>query len=154
MNRTNDKSSPDEGANLARWTVLAEQIARRAHQGQFRKDGVTPYIIHPAEIAASVPDALKPIAWLHDVVEDTAVTLAEMQAEGIPPGILDAVQAMTKHEGEDYAVYLDRVCANDQARQVKIVDIENNLRGQPSEKARAKYLRALPILRAVKVEVS
>jgi GTP diphosphokinase / guanosine-3',5'-bis(diphosphate) 3'-diphosphatase len=59
-------------------------FARSAHEGQFRKSG-EPYIIHPAE-AALILTILKPdlitlqCCFLHDVPEDTAVTLDEIEA--------------------------------------------------------------------------
>ena len=92
-------------------------------------------------------DELKPIAWLHDVVEDTGVTLDELRAAGLPANVVDAVALLTKIEGEDYDRYLERVRANDDARRVKLADIEHNLAGMPSDKNRAKYLRALELLR-------
>ncbi len=149
MAALNGADASNDMTELPNWISLAEQIAREAHQGQFRKDGITPYITHPAQIAASVPDDLKPIAWLHDVIEDTNLALAHLEAAGLPPYVLVAVHALTKVDGEDYDKYLQRVRSNDHARLVKIADIENNLKGQPSEKARAKYLLALPVLRGV-----
>lgn len=145
----NGAGASNDVTELPNWISLAEQIAREVHADQFRKDGITPYITHPAEVAANVSDDLKPIAWLHDVIEDTNLALAHLQAAGLPPYVLIAVHALTKVEGEDYTIYLERVRANEHARMVKIADIENNLKGQPSEKARAKYLRALPVLRGL-----
>lgn len=60
--------------------------AARAHQGQTRKYTGEPYITHPLAVAcavASVTDEVEIIAAavLHDVVEDTAVTLDEIRAE-------------------------------------------------------------------------
>jgi (p)ppGpp synthase/HD superfamily hydrolase len=59
-------------------------LATDAHRAQFRKDGVTPYITHPAAVASMValhvqqaplglgygPYEIVAAAWLHDVVED------------------------------------------------------------------------------------
>ena len=59
-------------------------FARNAHEGQYRKSG-EPYIIHPAE-AALILTILKPdlitlqCCFLHDVPEDTTVTLDEIEA--------------------------------------------------------------------------
>ncbi len=57
----------------------AEELARGAHDGQFRKDGVTPYIEHPAQLAKLVSEFddenATAAAWLHDVVEDTDTAL-------------------------------------------------------------------------------
>jgi (p)ppGpp synthase/HD superfamily hydrolase len=133
--------------NLADLISLAERIATTAHHGQSRKDG-PPYITHPAAVAGTVDDELKPIAWLHDVVEDTAVTLDDLRAADMPAYVVDAVAVLTKIDGEDYNRYLERVRANDHARRVKIADIQHNLAGMPSEKNRAKYLHALEFLRS------
>src|SRR5690606_34958342 len=54
---------------------IVSSEAARAHAGQYRKDGVTPYIVHPARVASLVAHfggnhiAILS-AWLHDVFED------------------------------------------------------------------------------------
>jgi hypothetical protein len=58
--------------------LLAEQIARKAHVNQFRRDGVTPYITHPEAVVKKLgteSDDVLAVAWLHDVLEDTCVTV-------------------------------------------------------------------------------
>ena len=58
-------------------------FAIRAHRGQKRKDGITPYIHHPIEVAeivssmSTVPSVIV-AALLHDVVEDTYVKLNDI----------------------------------------------------------------------------
>lgn len=133
--------------NLVETIATAERIAREAHRGQSRKNGV-PYITHPQRVAAAVPDELKPIAWLHDVVEDTAVTLDDLRAAGLPAYVVEAVAVLTKVDGVDYEQYIQRVRANDHARCVKIADLEDNLGDQPSAKNRVKYPQALAYLRS------
>ena len=66
----------------------ARVFATAAHAAvaQLRKYTNEPYIVHPAEVASivrSVPhtDAMLAAAWLHDVVEDTGVTLETVRAE-------------------------------------------------------------------------
>jgi len=131
---------------------LAKRIASKAHAGQMRKDGVTPYIAHPETVAAAVPDEFKPIAWLHDVLEDTELTDEDLREQGIPDAVIEAVQALTKVDGESYEQYLDRVVANPAAARVKKADIAHNLSGQPSEKAKAKYAVALKRLAEAGIE--
>lgn len=64
---------------------LAQSIAAAAHKGQVDKAG-KPYIEHPAHVAASVQgDAAKAVAWLHDVVEDTPLTFADLRKEELRP---------------------------------------------------------------------
>lgn len=130
---------------LAGWIQISRDIAARAHAGQTRRDGV-PYLTHPAAVAASVPPVLQPVAWLHDVCEDSDVTLDDLRRAGLPEPVVEAVGAITKREGEEYETYLDRVVANPQAAAVKCADIAHNLGSQPKPASRAKYLLALPRL--------
>jgi (p)ppGpp synthase/HD superfamily hydrolase len=63
---------------------VAEKFAREAHANQLRKYTNEPYIDHPAavvELVRSVSHTNEMIcaAWLHDVVEDTEVTLDEIR---------------------------------------------------------------------------
>ena len=55
----------------------AEKIARQLHKGQFRADGVTPYIEHPKAVAELVKEyggseKCVCVAWLHDIMEENA----------------------------------------------------------------------------------
>ena len=66
----------------------ARVFATAAHAavGQVRKYTFEPYIVHPAEVASIVmshggTDAMVAAAWLHDVVEDTGVTIETIRAE-------------------------------------------------------------------------
>lgn len=132
-------------ALLAGWISTAEALAARAHAGQTRRGG-TPYLEHPAAVAAQVPPALRPIAWLHDACEDSDLTPDDLRAAGLPDSVVAAVEAISKGPGEAYEVYLERVLANPQAAAVKCADIAHNLGSQPKPESRAKYLRALPRL--------
>jgi (p)ppGpp synthase/HD superfamily hydrolase len=80
----------------------AEALAERAHRekGQVRKFTGEPYIVHPghvAEIVASVTSdpVMIAAAWLHDVVEDTDVTLEEVERE-FGPEVAEIVDSVTK----------------------------------------------------------
>ena len=128
------------------WAGYAQLLATKYHQGQYRRDGVTPYIHHPAAVAASFEsDYCKSVAWLHDVLEDTEADLGELPA-AFPDEIVDAVIAITKKNGEDYQQYLERVAANPLAKMVKIADIKHNLSDSPIVKQIEKYTKALRFL--------
>jgi len=104
--------------------------ARDAHKGQKRHTGED-YITHPEAVAKMVAERPVPVeyqivAWLHDVVEDTDLTL-EVLHEYYPPKIVQAIDAITKRDGEEYTDYLDRVYHNEMALEVKICDIKHNL---------------------------
>jgi (p)ppGpp synthase/HD superfamily hydrolase len=129
----------------------AIQVARRAHEGQLDKSG-RPYIGHPLRVMGSLRDEHERMAAvLHDVVEDTSVTLADLKAAGCPEEVLSAVAAISKQPGEDQATYLARVSANPIARAVKRADIADNMspdrlsRLDPDtrERLQAKYESAL-----------
>ncbi len=110
----------------------ARALAERAHTGQVDKAG-SAYIDHPGRVVGHVVrhaadgdlEAARAVAWLHDVVEDTAVTLADL-AEQFPSEIVAAVDAMTKRVGEDPDAYYRRVRSNRIARAVKQADLDDN----------------------------
>ena len=103
----------------------AKTLAIRMHEGQADKAGL-PYITHPERVAArlSSPEA-RVVGWLHDTVEDTPLTLAEI-AEAFGPETAAAVDAVSRREGEDWGDYIDRVAQHPLARQVKISDLIDN----------------------------
>jgi (p)ppGpp synthase/HD superfamily hydrolase len=81
--------SPSRLVGLTERVPIVEKafhFAREAHEGQTRKYTGAPYIVHPIRVArrvASVPHTREMVAaaLLHDVDEDTPVTLAEIQRE-------------------------------------------------------------------------
>ena len=127
---------------------IAEQIARKAHKDQHRRDGVTPYVTHPERVAKRIEgdEGLEAVAWLHDVLEDTSETEASLLTAGIPQHIVDAVRCLTKEDGVEYEDYLAGINQNALARAVKIQDMLDNLSDGPTEKQIKKYCRGLLIL--------
>ncbi len=63
---------------------------------------------------------------LHDVVEDTKWTLKELEAEGFPTGVLEAVRLLTREKDVPYMAYIERLSGNQIARKVKLADLEHN----------------------------
>lgn len=132
---------------------IAQQIATRAHEGQQDKAG-RPYIEHPAQVAQQVTgDEAKAVAWLHDVVEDTSVTLDNLRDAGINEDVLTAVALMTHDPSVPYFDYIRALGANPLARQVKLADLNHNSDlsrlPNPCEKdyqRREKYQQAIEIL--------
>jgi GTP pyrophosphokinase len=105
----------------------AIEIALDAYEGQKDKAGET-YILHPLRVMDQVDTRRQRIvAVLHDVVEDSAYELADIESE-FDVEIRDAVDALTKRDGEDYLEdFIPRVADNDLARVVKVADIEDNM---------------------------
>lgn len=126
--------------------MLAKAIAfaARVHEGQRDKSGA-PYIFHPVRVAAAFSDeTLQTIAVLHDVIEDCGVTRYDLSRE-FSIVVADAVQALTRQEGESYEDFITRVALNPTSRLVKIADIRDNLR-PGAEHLRGRYERALQAL--------
>jgi (p)ppGpp synthase/HD superfamily hydrolase len=132
----------------------AIRIARTAHQGQVDKSG-QPYIGHPLRVMGRVsgPHA-RMAAVLHDVIEDTGVTAAELLAAGCPPEVVDTVVVLTQLPGESQEDYLARVRTDPVALAVKLADIADNtsppriamLDPATQDRLRAKYARAVQLL--------
>ena len=102
-------------------------IAAEGHAGQFDKAG-QPYILHPIRVMLRVSGASERIAAiLHDVVEDTPVTLDQLAKEGFSREVVDAVDALTKRRGENRIDAAKRAAANPIARVVKLADNAENM---------------------------
>ena len=132
-------------------TYKAMHIAYNAHHGQFDKGGV-PYIFHPIHLAETMDDEISTcVALLHDTVEDTDVTLAQLARE-FPREIVEAVDLLTHRDGVEYFDYVRAIRANPVAVKVKLADLAHN--GDPkricnqgnAEKRREKYAKAKKIL--------
>ena len=106
-------------------TIRAMQIAYDAHHGQTDKAGV-PYVFHPLHLAEAMEDEICCCAaLLHDVVEDTAVSLEDLAAV-FPPEVVEAVALLTHEEGTDYFDYVRRIRSNPIALKVKLADLAHN----------------------------
>jgi (p)ppGpp synthase/HD superfamily hydrolase len=140
--------------------ALADSLAERAHSGQLDKAGAA-YIGHPRRVAARVAAAggtshQRAAALLHDVLEDTDLTEADLHDAGIPPEVVEAVVALTRRPGEDHAVAVSRAAADPVAALVKRCDVRDNTdpirlgRLDPATRRRlvTRYDRALAILDA------
>ncbi len=104
----------------------AYEVAKKAHLGQVDKAGVD-YIKHPKTVASFVKtDEEKAVAYLHDVVEDTKLTLLDLEELGFSKTIIEAVDILTKKKEQDYQSYLNLVKTNELARVVKLADLRHN----------------------------
>ena len=102
-------------------------LAVNAHAKQVDKAG-QPYILHPLRVMLRVSKPQERMTGvLHDVVEDTDVSLGDLKEEGFPLDVVEAVDALTKRDGETRMQAAKRAGANPIARQVKIADVSDNL---------------------------
>lgn len=106
-------------------TRKAMKVAYDAHHGQLDCNGV-PYIFHPYAVAEQMQTELTACAaFLHDVVEDTEVTIEELSLE-FPKEVIEIVKLLTHDTNEDYFDYIRRIKSNSDAVAIKLADIKHN----------------------------
>jgi (p)ppGpp synthase/HD superfamily hydrolase len=154
---------------------LIVNFAAQAHRGQFRRDGVTPYVEHPKRVAEISMEMLGgyikytgysqtllfsifTVALFHDVEEDTKVSLKEISDFlhelgpvyfGGESGILSIIESLhflNKNNYSDYLNFILDAKKNLMAKWVKIADIKHNLSDAKKGSLRDKYLLALYVL--------
>jgi len=137
-------------------TARAHFIADVAHNGQVDKSG-TAYISHPHRVAVRLTaqragEKVVALGWLHDVVEDTSLSLEDMAAAfPLMDDLIAGLDAITHRPGEPRPDYYDRVKASRLALTVKLADIADNtdpartqLLDEPTQmRLAAKYAKAL-----------
>ena len=107
----------------------ARHVAVKAHTNQTRWNGDA-YITHPMRVANSLTtEDERVVGLLHDVVEDTDVTLEQLQEFGFSETQLAAVDSVTERKGESYLEFVLRSRANSIGCRVKEADIKDNLSG-------------------------
>ena len=106
--------------------AAAELIASMAHRGQLDKGGV-PYIEHPRAVAAMVEtEEEKTVAMLHDVLEDTFLTEADLRPV-FGDRITDTVVRLTHDEDVPYMDYIRGLAGDPVAVRVKLADLTHNM---------------------------
>lgn len=101
-------------------------LASLAHKGQVDKGG-SPYINHPVHVAESLcSETEQTVALLHDVIEDTPLTLDDLIIFGFSRDVVNAVDCLTKRQDESRSEYLKRVKRSRLATRVKLKDLEHN----------------------------
>lgn len=108
---------------------LAKGIAFVAHRGQLDQVGAE-YIDHPGRVAERFDPLTEPVptavAWLHDVLEDTAVTAQELLEAGVLPEIVELVQLLTRTPDVSDDDYYARIRRHPVALRVKLADLDDN----------------------------
>ncbi len=133
-------------------------LVKALHAGQFDKSGAD-YWQHPVAVMRGIPGATEHeqhVALLHDVLEDTPTTAADLLAMGYNPSIVSDVAALTKPKGAGYLEWIATI-STPAAVRVKIADIKHNLdparlaklSATEADKFQAKYGPALKMLLAL-----
>lgn len=127
----------------------AIHIAVEAHAGQLDKAGKA-YILHPIRVMLYGRTEEEMICGiLHDVIEDTPVSIEMLRLEGFSEPVLQALDAISKRVGEKYSDFIERVAENELATIVKLNDLHDNMNRdrikeykRADERRHAKYVRA------------
>lgn len=134
-------------------TKKAMKLCFEAHRDQVDKTGI-PYVFHPIHLAEQMADELTTVcALLHDVVEDSEYTFADLEALGFPHRVIEVLTLLTHEDGVPYMDYVRHIAKDPVAKQVKIADLRHNseLSRLDTVDAKAltrveKYAQALKIL--------
>lgn len=136
-------------------TKKALKLCFEAHKEQTDKSGL-PYVFHPFHLAEQMEDEDSAItALLHDVAEDTDISLEDIAGMGFSRTVMEALALLTHDEAVPYMEYVKAIGKNPVARKVKLADLRHNSdlsrldAGQINEKALArvkKYAEAIRLL--------
>lgn len=140
-------------------TQKAMRICYDAHKDIFDKGGV-PYVFHPFHVAEQMETEEEICtALLHDVLEDSEWTLAQLAAEGFPSPVLEALVLLTHNDGSPYLDYVRRLKYNPIAAKVKMADLRHNSTAgriprmtTRDQERLEKYRRAMEILTGIEEE--
>lgn len=136
-------------------TNKAMKLAYAAHHGQLDYNGI-PYIFHPVHLAEQMDDEISCCAaLLHDVVEDTDVTMEQL-AQEFPESVIALLRLLTHEKDVDYFEYVRAIKTDPVAVKIKLADLAHNGdqtrcvgSGLPEEELaywRQKYAKAKAIL--------
>jgi hypothetical protein len=131
------------------------QLASRFHAGATDKAG-RPYLDHVVRVAAAVDSHEEKLAALmHDLLEDTILTVGDLRCAGCPSRVVMAIDALTRRPEETYSDFVVRAGRDRIARSVKLADLMDNsnedrlqlLEPALAQRLREKYAAALKLLR-------
>ena len=101
-------------------------ISFTAHKNQTDKNGI-PYIYHPYHLAEQMDTEYEICtALLHDVIEDTNMTIQDLREEGFPDEIINAINVLTHRKNQPYTKYINNIKQNELAKKVKLADLKHN----------------------------
>ncbi len=146
----------DEEFQNGLYAAYASHLAYKYHEGQVDKAG-NPYYEHVHAVGKMLEPhgyLAQAAGYLHDIVEDTEVTLDDLRQHGFPGVVVSAVDAVTKRSGESYLDAVRRAAQDPLGRLVKLADNRHNsdegrlalLPPEKRDRLRKKYKEAREIL--------
>ena len=134
-------------------TKKALKLCFDAHKDQVDKTGI-PYVFHPFHLAEQMNDEISTVcALLHDVIEDTEYTFADLSEMGFPEAVIEVLRLLTHESDVSYMDYVEKISHNPIATRVKLADLRHNSDTSRMDemdewaiKRNEKYLRAIDFL--------
>ena len=134
-------------------TKKALRLCFDAHKEQNDKSGL-PYVFHPFHLAEQMEtEETTIVALLHDIVEDTNITLAELSEKEFDGAVIEALALLTHDKDADYMDYVRAIKQNHIAKAVKLADLRHNsdltrldVIDEKALKRRETYLEAIDFL--------
>jgi hypothetical protein len=123
---------PDHPSSYHTGAMTDARNLAYAHHGDRRTAAGELFVEHLERVAASVPPEARRAAYLHDILEHSDASVADLEAAGVTPVELQAVQLLTRHPDESFEAHALRIAsakgpAGRLARMVKLADIDDHL---------------------------
>lgn len=101
-------------------------LVAKHFRGMTDKDG-EPYVMHCLRVMMGCRESdAQLVGLMHDLVEDTSVTLADLRSQGFTDEVVAAVDLVTHKSGDSYAEYVVSIKSNPLAREAKLSDLRDN----------------------------
>ncbi|MCF7915957.1 MAG: HD domain-containing protein [Spirochaetaceae bacterium] len=105
----------------------AIELALEAHRGHTQRNGA-PYILHSLYVMQQVNGEVRQTAAVvHDVLEDSPLTLDDLRSEGFCEQVVSLVDALSRRAEETYEQYIQRLAKNPSAIPIKLADLRHNM---------------------------
>lgn len=113
---------------MSQYLHKAITIACEAHQGQSSING-EPYILHPLRLLIKAKsNEERIIAILHDVIEKTNISLADLKNKGFDQNIISSIDSLSRRRNESYIEYIERLMQNKISVKIKLLDLADNIK--------------------------
>ena len=113
---------------MSQYLHKAITIACEAHRGQFSING-EPYILHPLRLLIKAEsNEERIIAVLHDVVEKSNISLADLKNKGFDQNIISSINSLSRRKSESSFDYIGRLMQNRISVKIKLLDLADNIK--------------------------